>query len=140
MRTQLTALAVGLCLVAGMPAKADEERDYNGITYACTGVAESALEKRWRKYPLRLVFSGKGGGFVSDVAVNIQNSAGEAIFEARCEYEPWLVATLAPGKYKVTATALGQHSQSFSVSIAQGKQTLRHVRYKSINASCKDCK
>ena len=101
MRNRVCAILVASTVGWGTAAAMDEVKTYNGIDYACTGVAESAQDARWKTFPLKLVFSGRGGGYVSDIAIDIVKKGGEKVFETRCEFEPWLVAKLPPGQYTV---------------------------------------
>ena len=133
---KLLALGVVLVPMAAAPSFAqDAEKSFQGIKYACTGIAESKEDPRWAAYPLKLIFAAADGDYASDVRVEIDNDAGNRVFEAYCEFEPWLMVDLAPGKYKVTATAKNGQSKSVTLSVTGEKQAWRAFRFDKITES-----
>src|SRR4030095_11854886 len=106
---------IGLLIVASLfvsssSFSADEEKTYQGISYACTGVGESKEDPKWKAYPLKLMFTAGTRAYVSEVAITIQDAAGSTVLQATCD-APWLVARLKPGAYSVAAQAAGAGAQ-----------------------------
>jgi hypothetical protein len=66
---------------AALPAAAtDQEKTFNGITYACAGVGDdSQNDPRWAAYPAKLEFAGGNGDYLSDIVVSIENAKGEPV-------------------------------------------------------------
>ena len=81
------------------------------ITYVSGGFGmdeRQALNDVARDYNLKLVFAEKGSGaYVADVKLAIANAKGQKILEAVSE-GPWFLVKLTPGRYKVTAEAMGK--------------------------------
>jgi hypothetical protein len=110
----------------------DAEQIYNGIRYACTGVgAEAREDPRWPAYPAKLVFATADGGYLGDVAVRVNDSAGTPIFEARC-LTPWLFVQLDPGKYRIDIVARQAYRQTVEMTVGGSGQSERVVRFPQI--------
>jgi hypothetical protein len=110
----------------------DAEQVYNGIRYACTGIgAEAREDPRWPAYKAKLVFAAADGGFLGDVAVRVNDSAGTPIFEARC-LTPWLLVDLDPGKYRVDVVARQNYRQTVEMTVDGAGQSERVVRFPEI--------
>lgn len=75
-------------------------------TYLCTGVGESKDDPRWKEYPLKLMFTGSGRAYISEVKVELKDDSGLSVIKIDCD-GPWLLAKLKPGKYSVQATVEG---------------------------------
>ena len=101
-------LGSGLCLFAFLtPLRAaDQEQQYKGVAYVCTGVGESKEDPKWKVYPLKLMFAGSGRAYVSEVKAEIKDSSGQIMLKTECD-GPWLLVKLKPGKYQVQASAEG---------------------------------
>lgn len=125
--------AAALLVITQLPAVAqDDEQFYQGIKYACTGIGLDAREDpRWGLYPLKLEFAAAGGDYLANVSVAIADSTGAPVFQARCEYAPWLLVDLPAGSYKVTATAPNGQSKTVSLTVAKGKQRSLAFRFES---------
>ena len=98
------------------------------ITYVSGGFGmdeRQALNDAARDYNLKLVFAEKGSGaYVADVKLAIADAKGRTILEAVSE-GPWFLVKLMPGRYKVTAEALGQ---SLTQQVRVGSRlTTRHL-------------
>lgn len=131
MRAALAAAILPAAYLAGGPAAAqlDPIMEQNGVRYACTGIAESANDPRWTKFPLKLVFATEPvGALLSGVRARIE-AAGGVVLSVNCPDSPWLMAGLAPGRYRVTASVDGRFSRSVSIIIRPGKQSYVVIRF-----------
>jgi hypothetical protein len=128
----LLGLLIIFTLLLPAPGRADEEKTFNGIKYACTGVGESKEDPRWEGYPLKLMFTGRGTAYVTYLEVEIQDPTGKQVFKADCD-SPWLLVNLNPGNYQVTAKAHKKFTQEAKVSIQHGKQTSQVIRFPQIS-------
>lgn len=129
----IMVLFFGMCgnLAWGFSA-GDEEKDYQGIKYACTGVGESKEDPRWKDYPLKLMFTTGGHAYVSYVDVKVMDSNGKMVFTADCD-APWLLIKLPKGKYEVVATALKKYQKQATVNVSGTGQTIRAIRFEEIS-------
>ena len=109
----------------------DEEKTYQGISYACTGVGESKDDPKWKAYPLKLMFTAGGRAYVSEVDVSIQDSSGSVVLKVNCD-SPWLVAKLKPGSYSVSAKADGGTMKTARVTVPATGQNELAIRFPSI--------
>ena len=85
-------------------------RIYQGIAYATGGVGageREKLEAMKTSFSLKLVFAAKGGPFLGDATVEIQDESGNKVFEGRSD-GPWFFLKLQPGSYRVRATNEGK--------------------------------
>ena len=110
---------------------ADEEKTYQGISYACTGVGESKDDPKWSSYPLKLMFTAGTRAYVSEVDVTIRDSAGSTVLQVNCD-APWLLARLKPGTYSVNAKADGGSTKSASVSVPGSGQNSLAIRFPEV--------
>ena len=128
----LAAAIVPLTYLTGGPAAAQSDPilEQNGVRYACTGIAESAQDPRWKSFPLKLVFATEPvGALLSGVRARIQAPGGGQVLAAHCPDSPWLMAGLAPGRYRVTASIEGRFVRSVSITIRAGKQSYVVIRF-----------
>lgn len=98
----------------------------SGITAVCTGVGENRQNNpRWKSYPLKIVYAGKEGQWVTDGEVQISRR-GRQIFAAHC-FGPWLLVKLPAGRYRIAGQLEGQHyaTKAFSPQTGQGRVILR---------------
>ncbi len=109
----------------------DQELIYEGIPYACTGVAESKEYPQWRSYPLKLVFTASGRAYVADVQVRMMDADKKEILKVTCG-SPWLLVKLPSGSYTVEAQAQGTSVQKAEVVVPKLGQTERVIRFSSI--------
>jgi len=127
----LSAVAVAGATLTGneLPAATDQEQNYQGIRYACTGIAfDSRHDPRWASYPAKLIFAETSGDYLADVAVSIDDATGRSVFEAHC-MAPWLLLDLPPGRYRVDATAPESPTQSVDLTVASRGQAERVVHF-----------
>ena len=76
---------------------------YGSIPYLSGGVGldqREALNEVSKDYNLKLSFALVSGEYLSDIAVEIRDSAGHVVLEAVSE-GPWFFCRLPPGRYKV---------------------------------------
>jgi hypothetical protein len=101
-----------------------EVRLYGDIPYLTGGVGEverATIQAMGEHYPLKLIFSTKNGGYLSDVAVMIEDMSRRTMVAAVSD-GPWLFADLPAGQYRVSVTALGQSFEAL-VRLDSGRQT-----------------
>lgn len=113
-------------------APQDQELSFQGIKYACTGVAESKEDPRWTQYPVKLMFTTGGRAYVSFVQVKIEDPQGKVVLEVECD-SPWLMADLKPGSYTVKVTADKKYPKSAKLQVAGGKQVEQAIRFPEIS-------
>lgn len=81
------------------------------VSFVSGGVGsdeQNALQAMRADYNLSLLFSAQGTGeYLSEVNVNIKNSAGETVLQTVSQ-GPKLFAKLKPGRYSITADIDGQ--------------------------------
>lgn len=109
----------------------DEEKIYQGITYACTGVGDSKDDPKWKAYPLKLMFTSGSRAYVSEVAVTVKDASGKTVLQVSCD-GPWLLAKLSPGSYSVSAQADGGGTRSVHVSVGSSGQSSLAIRFPEI--------
>lgn len=124
----LPVLMLFVGIAGSARAQQDQVLDYRGIRYVCTGIAESRLDPRWAAYPLKLMFTTGGRAYIINVRVTIRNAKGATVFTAFCP-TPWLLVTLAPGRYRVTAVAEQKYRQRIRVRVRAGRQTAMAIRF-----------
>jgi predicted TIM-barrel fold metal-dependent hydrolase len=98
------------------------------ITFVSGGIGmdeRQALDDVARDYNLKLVFAEKGSGaYMADVKLAIVNAKGRTILESVSD-GPWFLVKLMPGRYKITAEAMGQ---SLTRHVRVGSRlTTRHL-------------
>jgi len=77
------------------------------------GVGETNREviKQYQQdYNLKLVYTGEGGIYLSDVQVTIRDAKGNEVVKGPTQ-GPFLLADLKPGTYRVESDAEGHHQQ-----------------------------
>ncbi len=76
------------------------------VKFIAGGVGEDSnalMQELGKEYSLRLLFAAKDGHYIAGVAVTIADARGAKMIDTVAE-GPWLLATLAPGKYAIKAT------------------------------------
>lgn len=135
MKSTLFLLFLAFASVAAMPLVAAQDccrpmepmaaHGESGVAFVSGGVGEdelNALAAVAAKYSLKLVFAEKeGGAFLSDVQVSIEDAKGRRLIDATSE-GPWFLADLKPGRYRLTASALGAEKKQ-PIAIRPGRQT-----------------
>ncbi len=128
----LAGMILPAAFLAGGPAAAQSDpiMEHNGVRYACTGIAESANDPRWTRFPLKLVFATEPvGALLSGVRTRIETPGGVVVLAVDCPDSPWLMVGLAPGRYRVTASFEGRFNRSVSITVRAGKQSYVVIRF-----------
>jgi hypothetical protein len=113
-------IAVAIVTVGSSTAFALTTNTANGITYLTGGVTldeRQEMADQRKNFSLLLKFAAKSGRYLGDVAVNITNGKGAAVFESTTD-GPWLLVNLPAGSYTLKATS-GGVSQSQKISIGE---------------------
>jgi len=120
-----------LCVTSSPLAEGEvspvEVKIHNGIKYMSGGFGydeRDALRKRGKNFSLKAMFSEKGGDYMSNVQVQIQNAAGQNILQAVSD-GPWFFAGLPAGRYTVIVEARGR-TLSKTAHITRGTQKTLH--------------
>jgi hypothetical protein len=115
----------------------DVPKAIDGIETVCDGVTiENRNDPKWRAYPLRMEFAGKGGQYLGGETVSVRGE--ELDVSVTCQ-GPWVLMKLPSGSYHVSADvpdaghkemnvrvpASGQHIALFSFPNAGGEVTRR---------------
>lgn len=98
----------------------------SGVDTVCTGIGDEAQhDARWAAYPLKIVFAGKGGQFVTDADVTVSKD-GKDVVSVHCE-GPWVLVKIPAGRYRITGALEGQNAQAnaFAPATGQGRVILR---------------
>lgn len=104
-----------------------QSRSDNGIAYMSGGVGldeREAMHSLAPNYNLRLVFAARQGAYLSDVKVDIRNTAGRNILSA-VSNGPWFFAKLPSGRYRIMVEAGGKHMTRSAVVGSQGQTALK---------------
>jgi hypothetical protein len=126
----LAALLLAVPLAPRSAAADDEVMQQNGISYACTGIGEAKDDPRWSGFSLKLAYAVQpDGALLSGVTARIHDAAGRLVLDVHCEDSPWLMAQLPPGRYSVTAVALGRFTQQANFAITGGGQRYVVIRF-----------
>lgn len=124
--------ALAVALFGAAPAVAAANLPLNspttveGVEAVCTGIGEDAQrDARWAAYPLKIVFAGKGGQFVTDADVTVSKD-GKDLASVHCE-GPWVLVKVPAGRYRITGLLEGQNAQTnaFAPATGQGRVILR---------------
>lgn len=124
----LAAALSGVSASAATNVPLNAPTSINGVETVCTGIGEDAQrDARWASYPLKIVFAGKGGQFVTDADVTISRN-GKDLVSVHCG-GPWLLLKLPAGRYRITGVLEGQSAETsaFAPAIGQGRAILRFL-------------
>lgn len=123
-RNLLMALSVAAVIV--MPARAasrldpDKPLQLDGLEAVCTGIgSESRADPRWQAYPLKIEVAGKGGQYLGDVTLSVQQG-GKELAAVECE-GPWILFRLPAGRYQIEAQTEGKTARSHAIVPAEGQ-------------------
>lgn len=101
-----------------------QKQSDSGIPYVSGGVGEderTALTAASRDYNLKLIFTDKGGHYLSGVTVSVKGAKGADVLEAVSD-GPWFLAKLPPGAYRISASS-GEQRQTRPVTVGKQKQS-----------------
>lgn len=119
-------VAVAIVSLGASTAFALTTNTANGISYLTGGVTvdeRQEMTERRKNFSLLMKFAAKSGRYLGDVAVNITNGKGAALFDSTTD-GPWLLVNLPAGSYTLKATS-GGVSQAQKISI--GKNARREL-------------
>ena len=80
-------------------------------------------------YSVRFEFAELAGPYLAQVAVVVKDAAGKTVVDTVSE-GPWLLADLAAGQYRITATAANGKKQSASFSVEGGKTEIVRLAWR----------
>lgn len=108
----LAALASPALAQTSVPM--DQPLTIGGVDTVCTGIgADAQHDPRWAAYPIRIEFSNGAAQYLSGAHVELSTAEGKHLASVDCD-GPWVLFKLAPGRYKVTATLIGEASAGTS--------------------------
>ena len=91
-------------------AAGDQIMSSGAVKFVSGGVGEDSnarMQALSKDFNLRLLFAAKDGHYLAEVALTITDARGGEVLDTIAE-GPWLLATLAPGKYEITASYAGK--------------------------------
>lgn len=108
----------------------------NGTEYVTGGFGDNAAQafkQAESAYPLTLVFAEDAGQgsrpYVADVSVVVKDDTGKVVMQVPSA-GPYLLARLAPGKYQIEATYMGQ-TQTQEVQLAEAQPSRQVFTWKT---------
>jgi hypothetical protein len=119
----LAALSGGIA--AAEPLTMDTPITLNGIDTACTGIADSKDDPRWKAYPVRIEFSNGGAQYLAGAHVSLSKGKKE-LTNLDCQAS-WVLFKLPPGNYSVTASILGSSARPKTAKFSPPKKGQRRV-------------
>lgn len=118
--TALFALMIVMPAQAGSRLAPDKPVQLDGLEAVCTGIgSESRADPRWQAYPLKIEVAGKGGQYLGDVALSVQQG-GKELAAVQCE-GPWILFRLPAGRYQIEAQTEGKTARSGAMVPAEGQ-------------------
>lgn len=109
----------------GIALRTDSVKANASVPAVSGGVSVNARDNLRAQVPphnVKMVFALNTGNYVSDVQVQVKNSAGKLVLDDTSN-GPWLYAQLPPGSYTATATYNG-HARTHRFSVGnRGVQT-----------------
>lgn len=122
----VSALLLSLPALAAPSLPLNKPTTVDGITTVCTGIGEEHQnDPRWSAFPLKIVFAGKDGQWVTDADISITRD-GTGLLDVHCG-GPWLLVKLPAGRYRVAGQMDGQRytEKAFAPRKGQGRVILR---------------
>lgn len=125
-------LAICAAVMLVIPARAanrldpDKPLQLGGLEAVCTGIgSEARQDPRWQAYPLKVEVAGKGGQYLGDVTLSLQQG-GKELVAVQCE-GPWILLRISPGRYQIEAQTEGKVAKSAAIVpvTGQGRIILR---------------
>lgn len=129
MKKTSLAVLLGATLLSSA-AFAVEEAAPQAVPVISGGVGENssaAIKAQEDNYSVKLVFTGEGGMYLSDVNVSILDRQGNEVVN-KVSRGPVLLAGLEKGQYTVQATAEG-HSKKQTISVKDNSLKTYHMRF-----------
>ena len=129
-RAKQLSLIVAFSAGLGAAAQADTVAmdtpiTLNGVDAACTGIADSKADPRWKTYPVRVEFSNGGGQYLAGAHVSLAKG-GKVLAELDCQ-APWVLLRLPPGSYSVTGTMLNSTAKPRTAKFSPPKTGQKRV-------------
>jgi len=128
-RYALASLAAAAALAAATPpAQAlTSGQTPAGFDFIVGGIgadelARMAAESTAHSLSLRLA-TRVTGAYLADVVVQINDSAGQRVFKGRLD-APWLLISLPPGRYSITAVYEGEVERAEVIVPAHGQRSV----------------
>ena len=122
---RLASFALIAALAGLQTHAADEQIMTSGqVKFVSGGVGEDSntrIQALSKEFNLRLLFAAKDGHYLADVAVTIADARGAKILDTVSQ-GPWLLATLAAGKYVITAIYEGTKVTRATTIPASGRR------------------
>lgn len=119
-------VAFAAALTAVPLSSAQQVMSSGAVRFVSGGVGEDSAERiraLSKDFNLKLLFAQKDGHYLAEVAVTISDAQGGKVLETVSE-GPWLLAKLAPGKYRVTASFGGKALTRETMIPASGQREL----------------
>lgn len=101
MKTIATILMLSVSTLSGV-ALADQA--IQAVTGGVGGVSENTITSIENNYNLKLVYTGEGGMYLSDVDVVIKDASGKELVKGLTD-GPFLLVKLEPGRYFIESSA-----------------------------------
>lgn len=118
--------AMMMALLAASAAWADDA--VRVVSGGVGGDERAAIEAQQADYSLKIILIGKGGMYLSDVAVSIHDASGAEVVNHTAE-GPFVLADLPAGTYRLGFLAADGASQKLNVTIVEGQRREVHVRF-----------
>lgn len=128
----LRVLVPGLFLLGGAispaladPLPMDTPITVNGIDTACTGIADSKDDPRWKTYPIRVEFSNGAAQYLAGAHVTLTKGK-TTLAELDCDAN-WVLFRLPRGSYAVTATMHNSSAKPRTVKFSPPRSGQKRV-------------
>jgi hypothetical protein len=128
----LAAVTIGTAVGFAWPAAADplpmdNPTPINGVEVVCTGIGSAQDDPHWKAYPVRVEFSNGGAQYLAGAHVTL-SSGGKQLVAFDCSGS-WVLFSVKPGTYKVSATLTnqagsGERSATFSAPASGQKRVV----------------
>jgi hypothetical protein len=108
-----------------------QEQTQNDVAYLCGGVGQeeaSYMKQQARNYDLALTFATRTGAYLADVDVNIKNTKGDDVLQAKCDGPMLLVNLPKSGTYRIRAETSGYSLNRTAKVTASRNKTQRVAR------------
>ncbi len=119
---KLTRIAITAFAAAALSATAEAQRSGDDLVVVTGGVGveeRTALDAERDRYNLRLAFAEKSGQYVAAVRVRLTTADGREVYAGETE-GPFMLARLAPGRYRLEAEYQGaRQARTLTVGAAQ---------------------